>query len=109
MVFINVIKNAIEAMEDGGEIHIKAAALQPDRIRVQVIDREPGIPAERIPILGEPFYTTKEKGTGLGLMICYKIIRAHHGHLGIQSTVGVGTTVDIELPVSVGTFEQDGQ
>ncbi|HDR5747651.1 TPA: PAS domain-containing sensor histidine kinase, partial [Bacillus anthracis] len=63
-----------------------------------VIDKGIGIPAERIKRLGEPFYSTKEKGTGIGLMLSYKIIESHQGNISIMSEVGVGTTVTIYLP-----------
>ncbi|MGZ4033201.1 MAG: PAS domain-containing sensor histidine kinase [Tumebacillaceae bacterium] len=99
-VFINIMKNAIEAMPDGGRILIVLACSEPHHITIQFIDQGGGIPEERIPKLGEPFYTTKEKGTGLGLMICFKIIEAHRGHLSIQSDFGLGTTVDIKLPIA---------
>jgi len=51
--------------------------------------------------LGEPFYTTKEKGTGLGLMVCYKIIEEHGGRINIKSEMNQGTTVDIIFPISI--------
>ncbi|PWK15603.1 two-component system, sporulation sensor kinase E [Tumebacillus permanentifrigoris] len=98
-VFINILKNSIEAMPEGGIIHlyVEHIALQ-DEVRVRVVDEGLGIPAERIPKLGEPFYTTKEKGTGLGLMISYKIINEHRGKMIVQSQLNVGTTVDVYLP-----------
>lgn len=65
---------------------------------VQVIDTGMGIPPELIRRLGEPFYTTKENGTGLGLMLSHKIIEAHHGTLAITSQPGQGTTVTVTLP-----------
>ncbi|MFD1707369.1 ATP-binding protein [Siminovitchia sediminis] len=58
-----------------------------------------GIPEERIKRLGEPFFTTKEKGTGLGLMISYRIIKDHGGDLEIDSKLKEGTTIRIFLPV----------
>ncbi|ARU60764.1 hypothetical protein CBW65_06425 [Tumebacillus avium] len=100
-VFINFIKNAIEAMPDGGVIHISAellAAEQP-QIRIRVQDEGTGIPQEHLTHLGEPFYTTKTKGTGLGLMVSKKIIEGHRGRLEITSEVGMGTTVDVYLPL----------
>lgn len=98
-VFINIVKNAIEAMPQGGQVDIRIAR-HPESISVRVIDRGHGIPEDRIPHLGEPFYTLKEKGTGLGLMICYKIIKEHGGTIRITSEVGRGTTVEIRLPLS---------
>ena len=73
-VFINVFKNAIEAVANKGKIHIKITQMNKDSVRIRFKDNGPGIPNELISRLGEPFYTTKEKGTGLGLMVSYKII-----------------------------------
>ncbi|MFC5651397.1 PAS domain S-box protein [Paenibacillus solisilvae] len=97
-VFINVVKNAIEAMPQGGQIEIMIK-YSTDSISVRIKDHGYGIPQDRIPHLGEPFYSLKEKGTGLGLMICYKIIKEHHGTIQISSEVGRGTTVEIILPL----------
>jgi two-component system sporulation sensor kinase A len=99
--FINILKNAIEAMPSGGEIHIKVKVLNHDKVVIRFIDQGYGIPEERIGKLGEPFYTTKEKGTGLGLMICYKIIEAHQGSICINSKKNQGTSIDVTLPISV--------
>jgi len=67
-------------------------------IRIQ--DQGIGIPEEKISLLGDPFYTTKTNGTGLGLMICKRIIDAHQGTFGISSKVNRGTVVEIKLPFS---------
>ncbi|UNO48139.1 ATP-binding protein [Alicyclobacillus acidoterrestris] len=97
-VFINIIKNAIEAMHSGGilRVHVKT---QGNQLCIEFIDQGEGIPEDRIPKVGEPFYTTKEKGTGLGLMVSRKIITAHHGDMEISSKKGHGTTVRVILPV----------
>ncbi|WP_236564779.1 ATP-binding protein [Cytobacillus firmus] len=97
-VFLNIIKNAIEAMPGGGELNIKVFKKSGNTISIQFIDQGVGISEDRISSLGEPFYTTKEKGTGLGLMICYKIIENHNGRLIVESKVGEGTKIEIELP-----------
>ncbi len=97
-VFLNLFKNAIEAMPNGGNIQLKVKEHEEGSILIQVIDEGVGIPPERIPTLGEPFYTTKEKGTGLGLMTCYKIIESHKGVLSIHSEVNKGTTIEMILP-----------
>lgn len=98
-VFINILKNSIEAMPDGGVIHLYVDHLAAqEQVRIRVVDEGVGIPEERIPKLGEPFYTTKEKGTGLGLMISYKIINEHRGKMVVQSYLNIGTTVDVFLP-----------
>jgi two-component system sporulation sensor kinase A len=97
-VFLNLLKNAIEAMPSGGNIDVKVKVKAEGEISIQIIDHGIGIPKDRIPTLGEPFYTTKEKGTGLGLMTCYKIIESHSGQLMIDSEVNEGTTIEIILP-----------
>lgn len=99
-VFINILKNAIDAMPDGGLIRLQVVCPDEDHVTVQVIDNGCGIPPERLPVLGEPFYTTKEKGTGLGLMVSYRIIENHQGTIEITSEVGRGTEVSVTLPVS---------
>ena len=100
-VFLNLFKNAIEAMPNGGKIYLKVKGYEKGTILIQVIDEGIGIPPERIPTLGEPFYTTKEKGTGLGLMTCYKIIESHKGKLAIHSEINKGTTIEIILPTMI--------
>jgi len=96
-VFINVLKNAIEAMGDGGIIRIECARKE-EWVMVRIQDYGPGIPEEQMAKIGQPFYTTKDKGTGLGLMVSYKIVDNHQGHIVVDSRVGSGTTFDIVLP-----------
>lgn len=97
-VFINVLKNGVEAMPGGGTFLVKAEKSERGTIRISFIDQGCGIPETKLAKLGQPFYTTKNKGTGLGLMVSYKIIENHHGSMTITSKEGVGTTVVIELP-----------
>jgi two-component system, sporulation sensor kinase A len=96
-VLINLLKNAMEAMPSGGEVTIEAIQ-GTSEVVLRVCDGGVGIPAERLKLLGEPFYTTKEKGTGLGLMMCFKIIEAHEGSIRIHSVPDEGTEVEIKLP-----------
>ncbi|MBJ3791727.1 GHKL domain-containing protein, partial [Bacillus sp. OA1] len=96
-VFFNLIKNAIEAMSVGGTITIKVTV--EDAIIIQVKDEGCGIPKDKIPKLNEAFYTTKETGTGLGLVVTEKIIKDHNGKMSFESEVGVGTTVEVMLPL----------
>ncbi|MBD2871650.1 PAS domain S-box protein [Paenibacillus sp. IB182493] len=96
-VFINLIKNAIEAMPAGGYIHIHMANKR-EHIAISITDEGEGIPEEMIPNIGDPFFTGKETGTGLGIMVSQRIINSHKGTLDIKSQVGVGTTVNIMLP-----------
>ncbi|MGM0876499.1 MAG: PAS domain S-box protein [Bacillota bacterium] len=100
-VFINILKNAIEAMPMGGDIFIQIDKPDDhqDQVSICFIDQGCGIPKERIPYLGEPFYSIKEEGIGLGLMICYKIVETHQGMIVIESEVNKGTTVDVTLPI----------
>lgn len=103
-VFINLMRNAIEAMSSGGKLIIQSQVSH-GKVLLRFIDQGDGIPPEQILMLGQPFYTTKEKGTGLGLMVCYNIIEAHKGKLYFESKQGVGTTVNI---LFLGT-EEDTQ
>jgi two-component system, sporulation sensor kinase E len=98
-VFINVLNNSIDAMPDGGAIIVKSEIKDNGDLTLTFIDHGVGISEDRIPRLGEPFYTTKEKGTGLGLMVSYKIIENHQGSMSIRSKLDQGTTVEITLPV----------
>ncbi|WP_202080552.1 PAS domain S-box protein [Caldalkalibacillus salinus] len=99
-VFINFIKNAIEAMPKGGRIHIEVEVeRQPTpQVIVSVKDEGRGIPENEIKKLGQPFYSTKEKGTGLGLMVSFKIIEDHGGWIEINSEVNKGTVISVHLP-----------
>ena len=98
-VILNVMKNALEAMPNGGLLNVHLEK-EDGYGKISIQDNGSGIPPERMKHLGEPFYSTKEKGTGLGLMICQKIIKEHHGSLSIQSNVSEGTTVTILLPIA---------
>ncbi|MEH6891109.1 PAS domain S-box protein [Bacillus sp. JJ864] len=98
-VFINILKNAFESMPTGGEIVIQIDQADHNQINIRFIDQGCGIPQERIPYLGEPFYSLKEEGIGLGLMICYKIIEMHQGKIWIESEVNKGTTIEVTLPI----------
>ncbi len=97
-VFINIIKNAIEAMGNGGKITLETTRLD-SKVLIAFHDTGAGIPAHLLNKIGNPFYTTKEKGTGLGLMISKSIIESHEGELRINSIEGKGTTVEVILPV----------
>ena len=95
-VFINFIKNSIEAMPDGGEINI-VVTNKDNKVKLSFFDQGSGIPDECIERVGQPFFTTKENGTGLGLMICKQIIETHKGSFSISST-DKGTSIEVELP-----------
>lgn len=98
-VFLNLITNAADAIEDSGEIVIKSW-FENDAVKVSIADTGCGIPADVMEKIRDPFFTTKEvgKGTGLGLSIVDRIITAHGGSLDIQSEVGAGTMITVTLP-----------
>lgn len=105
-VFINILENAIEAMSTGGEILVQIDTLDSHQVSICFIDQGCGIPRERIPYLGEPFYSIKEKGVGLGLMICYEIVEAHQGKIVIESEMNKGTTVNVILPIYYLSYQR---
>ncbi|KUP08922.1 hypothetical protein Q73_04455 [Bacillus coahuilensis m2-6] len=98
-VFINIIKNAIEVMPSGGEVVLSLTKEKDNEVKISIKDTGAGIPKNKIKKLGEPFYTTKERGTGLGLMVSFKIIREHNGTIEVDSIENEGTTFHIRLPV----------
>jgi PAS domain S-box-containing protein len=98
-IFINFLKNAIEAMPNGGQVIITVNHNDEDSILLLIIDQGEGIPEGKLKRIGEPFYTTKEKGTGLGFMVCRKIIEDHQGTLNISSRLNQGTTIEVILPL----------
>ncbi|GIP34429.1 ATP-binding protein [Paenibacillus sp. J2TS4] len=98
-LFINLLKNALEAMPDGGIVKISAQLKAPDKLVVSVMDQGIGIPQQFMSRIGEPFFTTKDNGTGLGLMTCWRIVESHRGQLNIKSKETSGTTVEVCLPL----------
>lgn len=97
-VLVNLIKNASQAMTTGGTLTLQTGE-NDDGVWVSVSDSGGGIPQEQINRIFEPFYTTKKKGTGLGLMIVQRIVRLHGGKIELESRVGKGTTFRIWLPL----------
>ncbi len=95
---VNLVKNAMQAMTRGGTLTLQTGE-NPDAVWVSVADTGGGIPQEQINRIFEPFYTTKKKGTGLGLMIVQRIVRAHNGRIELDSHVGRGTTFRLWLPL----------
>ncbi|WP_394140911.1 PAS domain-containing sensor histidine kinase [Cytobacillus oceanisediminis] len=96
-VFVNFLKNAIEAMPNGGNVHVSAQKQDNRRVKIAFSDEGPGIDTHLLSYLGTPFYTTKDKGIGLGLTVSNKIIQEHNGSMRIESQIGEGTTVLVEL------------
>jgi signal transduction histidine kinase len=96
--FLNIFLNAIQATPDGGSITIKVAE-EKNSYRIEIQDTGRGINRENVKKIFNPFFTTKEKGSGLGLSIVRKIIEGHRGTIAIESKEGEGTTVKIHLPL----------
>jgi two-component system, sporulation sensor kinase B len=96
-VFINILKNGIEAMPSGGSIYI-IAKVDKNNVRIQFRDEGVGMNKEQLGRLGHPYYSTKEKGTGLGMMISFDIIQRMRGRINVESAEGKGTTFTILLP-----------
>jgi signal transduction histidine kinase len=95
-VFLNLVVNAAEAMSDGGRLCIESCA-DTTHVQVTFADSGPGIAPEDLPHISEPFYTTKDSGTGLGLAVSHNIIESHGGTLGVASVPGHGATFTVRL------------
>ncbi|MDR0690312.1 MAG: PAS domain S-box protein [Spirochaetaceae bacterium] len=95
---LNLVKNAMAAMPDGGTLTIKTEA-QDTEIQISVSDTGIGIPEENRLKIFEPYFTTKENGSGLGLTLVFKIIREHQGEITVKSREGEGTCFIITLPI----------
>jgi len=110
-VFLNLIKNAIEASKNGGTLQIvtrlssgfaiktPTGSVPRQSISVEIIDSGEGMNEDTQKQLFTPFHTTKNKGSGLGLAISLKIVKNHHGKIKITSEKGLGTTVQVFLPI----------
>ena len=100
-VFLNLIKNAIDAVADGGLISISTSRRDDQSVQVSISDNGPGIPKDMIQHIFEPFFTTKErgKGTGLGLFVSHAILKKLGGKIQVQSESGRGTTFVLQIPV----------
>lgn len=99
-VLVNIILNAIQAMEEGGLLRIAIKTIE-DQMILSISDTGKGIPEEDLPKVFDPFFTTKGKegGSGLGLWISQGVIERHGGTISIKSGRGEGTKVEIQLPL----------
>ncbi len=84
-------------MPDGGDITVRAAIIN-NQVQIAIQDTGVGIPQDKLKNIGEPFFTTKKNGNGLGLMVSFKIIESHNGKVFIESELNKGTTFNIVLP-----------
>ncbi len=101
-IFINLIMNAFQAMEEGGALYVSTSMPDDRSVRIEIADTGEGIPAERLERIFDPFFTTKKsgEGTGLGLYIVGKMVELMHGRIEVASKVGDGTTFTIVLPLN---------
>ncbi|BCJ87426.1 ATP-binding protein [Effusibacillus dendaii] len=97
-LYLNLLKNAIESMPNGGRI-VTELKQSDGRVSIRFIDQGCGIPKDMLKKLGQTFLTTKEKGTGLGLMVSCQIIESHKETIHFESEEQKGTTVHLSLPV----------
>ncbi len=107
-VFANFIKNAVEAMPQGGKLTISSRASS-NNVEFMLIDSGVGMTKEVSEKIWTPFFTTKAKGMGLGLAICRRIIEAHQGKISVESIVGEGTTFTIAIPIEPRTRVEGGE
>ncbi len=98
-VFINLILNALDAMPDGGSLTVRSYE-KDSSVVIEFEDTGIGIPKETLTKIFDPFYTTKERGTGLGLAVSYNIIKQMDGTLSVESEIGKGTKFTLKIPVS---------
>jgi signal transduction histidine kinase len=107
-ILLNLIINARQAMPRGGHLRIELRANRHTQMaEIRVVDTGTGIPPDRLRLIFEPFYTTKEPdehghgGNGLGLSVCRQIVEQHHGRIRVESIVGKGSTFTVKLPLQV--------
>jgi signal transduction histidine kinase len=106
-IFLNLVINARQAMPRGGRLRIEVSENRKTHMaEIRVTDSGVGIPPDRLRLIFEPYYTTKEPdehgrgGTGLGLSVCRQIIEQHNGRIRVESLVGKGSTFTVKLPLS---------
>jgi two-component system NtrC family sensor kinase len=99
-VFANILANACEAMEHGGELRVQSRRAGAGGVVVEFADTGAGIPPDVLSKIFDPFITTKDKATGLGLAVAYEIVARHDGKLEVQSTPGAGTCMTVALPAA---------
>jgi signal transduction histidine kinase len=105
---LNLVQNALDAMPQGGTLTLRGEGTATE-VQLQVRDTGSGIPAEQLPHIFEPLYTTKPEGTGLGLYLMQEIVVAHGGKVMVESVVGQGTTFTFTLPRAVERSTSEGR
>ncbi len=115
-VIHNLVINAIQAMPEGGELFISAANLDHVRwlplskgryVRISFTDQGTGIPRHHLSRVFDPYFSTKHEGNGLGLSICYSIVKKHGGHIDVESTENIGSSFHVYLPATEGKIDTE--
>jgi signal transduction histidine kinase len=98
----NLINNGLQAMPEGGQLKLTAKLQEGREVLIQISDTGEGIPPENLGKIFDYYFTTKEKGMGLGLPLAHKIIQEHGGTIEVKSIGGTGTTFRVHLPIPQG-------
>jgi two-component system NtrC family sensor kinase len=98
--FLNLLRNSREAMPGGGTVAVRTGASADGGVEVEVRDTGGGIAADALGRIFDPFYSTKERGTGLGLAFALQVVREHGGTIRCESAVGRGTAFTVQLPAA---------
>jgi signal transduction histidine kinase len=107
-VFINLLKNSLEAMAEGGKLEVLSRNDGGGKIiGVELVDTGSGIPMAKLQRVFDPYFTTKKKGTGLGLVIVHNIITQHGGSIDVSSWMGEGTIFSVSLPLASGVEDDN--
>lgn len=101
-VFDNIIRNAVQAMPEGGDLSVTTLPSEPNSVSIIIADTGQGMSQETVDKLFEPLFTTKAKGIGLGMAVTKSLVTAHHGTIEVESEPGQGTTFTIQLPINDG-------
>jgi two-component system sporulation sensor kinase A len=105
-VFVNLIKNGVDAMPEGGSLTIKSTKVNND-VKITFSDTGSGMSKETLNKIGTPLFTTKAKGMGFGLPISKRLVEAHGGSLSFESTIGKGTTATVFIPTKAKAETRD--
>jgi signal transduction histidine kinase len=100
---LNLAKNAVQAMPDGGKLSITSSVTRDGRVEIRLADTGVGIPPENLAKVFDLYFTTKEQGTGIGLSLVYRTIQLHNGDIDVESIPGKGTTFIIKMPKAGGS------
>lgn len=99
-VFINIFKNALEAIGTNGNILVSSNIVEGQSVQLVISDSGCGMSKETVEKMFEPFFTTKDQGNGIGMMVTYDIIQEHNGKIHVTSEPDFGTTITITLPLA---------